>query len=107
MGFTSIRAQGLSAPPYLLSFFVLIASSFASDRLGQRGYFIIVLSCVGGAGYLILALATSTAARYTAVFLAAAGIFPTIAVRRPSINTSLQLADLLLSFNFESSCCRG
>jgi hypothetical protein len=89
MGFASIRAQGLSAPPYLLSFFILICCSFASDRMGQRGYFIIALSSIGGAGYLILALAKSIAARYTAVFLAAAGIFPTIAVQICTVTNSL------------------
>lgn len=63
MGFTSIRAQGLSAPPYLASFFVVIAAGYFSDRLKDRSAFIIPLSLVGFAGYLILALATSTAVR--------------------------------------------
>lgn len=83
MGFTSINAQGLSAPPYLLAFFVLLTTSYLSDRLRHRGYFILALSSTGATGYLILAFAKSTGARYFGVYLAASGIFPSIALIYP------------------------
>lgn len=83
MGFTSVKAQGLSAPPYVLSFLVLVTCSYISDKVRNRGFFILGLSFTGGVGYLILAVAKSTAARYTGVFLAAAGIFPSISIILP------------------------
>lgn len=83
MGFTSIRAQGLSAPPYVLSFFVVVTVSFLSDRVGDRSLFLIPLAIIGGTGYLILALAHATAVRYFAIYLVAAGIFPCIGLMLP------------------------
>lgn len=83
MGFSSINAQGLSAPPYILSYIVLLICSNLSDRVRNRGFFIFGLSFTGGIGYVVLATTSSTAARYTGVFLAAAGIFPSIALILP------------------------
>lgn len=79
MSYKSINAQGLSAPPYFLSFLVLISSTWIADKTQQRGLMIIGLSVIGGTGYIILATVTSTGVRYFAIFLAAAGIFPAIA----------------------------
>ncbi|KFZ15513.1 hypothetical protein V502_05559 [Pseudogymnoascus sp. VKM F-4520 (FW-2644)] len=79
MGYKSINAQGLSAPPYFLSFLVCILSTWIADKTQQRGLMIIGLSLIGGTGYIILATVTSTGARYFAIYLAAAGIFPAIA----------------------------
>lgn len=78
MGFTSINAQGLTAPPYFLSFLFCIGTTYIADRTKQRGLMIIFLSLIGGTGYIILATVKSTAVRYFAIFLAAAGIFPAI-----------------------------
>lgn len=78
MGYTAIKAQGLSAPPYFISFLVVIASTFIADRTGQRGITILILSLVGAVGYIILAATKHTAIRYFGVYLAAAGIFPSI-----------------------------
>ncbi|KAK9343056.1 hypothetical protein V1522DRAFT_460516 [Lipomyces starkeyi] len=55
MGFNSIHAQGLDAPPYFLSFHLCTASTWIADRISPRGLVIIVLSCIGGTGYLLLA----------------------------------------------------
>ncbi|KAG5982571.1 hypothetical protein E4U55_001718 [Claviceps digitariae] len=79
MGFSGLNAQGLSAPPYLAAFVVTIITAFAADRTHQRGLFVIGLALLGTAGYLMLAIAKSTAARYAGVYLAAMGVFPTIA----------------------------
>ncbi|GAA5977103.1 hypothetical protein JCM11641_001302 [Rhodosporidiobolus odoratus] len=83
MGFSSIRAQGLSAPPYLASFFVILAACYLSDRIGDRSIFMIPLALVGAVGYLILALVESTAVRYFAIYLCACGIFPVIGLMLP------------------------
>ncbi|KAL1871630.1 hypothetical protein Daus18300_004630 [Diaporthe australafricana] len=79
MGFTSVNAQGLTAPPYFLAFLVCIASTYAGDRTQQRGLMIGGLSLVGCAGYVMLAASRSVGVRYAGVFLAAAGVFPAIA----------------------------
>ncbi|KAK9320380.1 major facilitator superfamily domain-containing protein [Lipomyces orientalis] len=79
MGFTSIHAQGLSAPPYFLSFLLCIFSTWIADRTSQRGLVIIILSCIGGTGYVLLATCWSVGVRYFGIFLATAGIFPAIA----------------------------
>ncbi|GAA6003365.1 hypothetical protein JCM10207_000296 [Rhodosporidiobolus poonsookiae] len=83
MGFSSIRAQGLSAPPYLAAFIVEVAACYAADKVGDRSLFIIPLSLLGAVGYLVLAVTTATAARYTAIFLCACGIFPVIGLMLP------------------------
>jgi len=79
MGFSSVNAQGLTAPPFFLSFLTVIATCYIADRTQQRGIVIAILTAIGGTGYVILAAAKSVGARYFGVFLAAAGIFPAIA----------------------------
>lgn len=79
MGFTSINAQGLTAPPYFLSFLVCIGTTYIADRTQQRGLMIIGLSLMGGVGYVLLATVKSVGVRYFGVFLAASGVFPAIA----------------------------
>lgn len=79
MGFSAINAQGLTAPPFFLSFLVTIITPYIADRTQQRGIMLIILTIIGGTGYVILAAAKSVGARYFGVFMAAAGIFPAIA----------------------------
>lgn len=79
MGFSSINAQGLTAPPFFLSFLVTITSTWIADKTQQRGYMIMFLTCVGGIGYILLATVETVGVRYFGVFLAASGIFPSIA----------------------------
>ena len=76
MGFNAIDSQGLTAPPFLVSFIVTIFSTWVADRTQQRGYTIMVLTTVGGIGYILLATVGSVGVRYFGVFLAASGIFP-------------------------------
>jgi hypothetical protein len=78
MGFSSVNAQGLSAPPYFVSFIAVIATTYCADRTQQRGLMIAALAAIGGIGYVILATTKSVGARYFGVYLAAAGIFPAI-----------------------------
>jgi len=78
MGFSSVNAQGLTAPPFFLSFITVIVTCYIADRTQQRGIMIAILTAIGGIGYVILAITKSVAARYFGVFLAAAGIFPAI-----------------------------
>ncbi|ATY62382.1 Major facilitator superfamily general substrate transporter [Cordyceps militaris] len=79
VGYSGLNAQGLSAPPYFISFLVTICSTFIADRTQQRGLTVITLALTASAGYVMLAAARSNAARYAGVYLAALGLFPTIA----------------------------
>lgn len=79
MGFSGVKAQGLTAPPFFVSAVVTVMTTWMADRTAQRGLFVAALACLGGAGYVVLATATGVAARYAGVFLAAAGVFPAIA----------------------------
>lgn len=55
MGFNAVDSQGLTAPPFFLSFLVTIFSAWVADKTQQRGYTIMVLTTVGGIGYILLA----------------------------------------------------
>lgn len=79
MGFSAINAQGLTAPPFFLSFLITIITPYIADRTQQRGIMLVILTIIGGIGYVILAAAKGVGARYFGVFMAAAGIFPAIA----------------------------
>ncbi|KAJ5313448.1 ATP synthase subunit 9 [Penicillium atrosanguineum] len=83
MGYTSINAQGLAAPPYLASFFCCVAAALVSDRWGNRGYVVTFFALMGTAGYLILTCVqdeSNTATRYAGVWLATCGIFPSLSI---------------------------
>ncbi|KAI4281417.1 MAG: hypothetical protein L6R38_003718 [Xanthoria sp. 2 TBL-2021] len=79
MGYSSVNAQGLTAPPFFLSFLITIISVYVADKTQQRGLTVIVMSTIGFIGYVLLASCKTVGVRYFGVFLAAAGIFPTIA----------------------------
>jgi hypothetical protein len=79
VGFEAVDAQGLTAPPFFLSFFLTIGTTYIADRTQQRGLMIAALTIIGGIGYILLAVCKSVGGRYTGVFFAAAGIFPAIA----------------------------
>ena len=78
MGFTAVHAQGLSAPPFFVSFLMVVGSTYIADRTRQRGLVIISVSLLGAVGYIILATVKHVAGRYVGLFLAAAGVFPAI-----------------------------
>ncbi|KAL8943433.1 MAG: hypothetical protein Q9216_001071 [Gyalolechia sp. 2 TL-2023] len=79
MGFSSINAQGLTAPPFFLSFLITILSVYVADKTQQRGFTVMLMSTIGFIGYVLLAAVETVGVRYLGVFLAAAGIFPSIA----------------------------
>ena len=79
MGFNAIDSQGLTAPPFLVSFLVTIFSTWIADKTQQRGLTIMCLTTIGGVGYILLATVKTVGVRYFGVFLAASGIFPSIA----------------------------
>jgi phosphatidylinositol 3,5-bisphosphate 5-phosphatase len=79
MGYTKIRSQALSAPPYLVAFFVVIIVAILSDRHKNRSYYVCAGAVLSGAGYLLMAitgaLRLSAGWRYCGCYLAASGFF--------------------------------
>jgi MFS family permease len=85
MGWESITAQGLSAPPYLFAFVVVLTTAYYSDRLQSRSTFIILHSLLAALGYGTIAIsgyfkAGNTIIRYLALYPAAAGFFAAITI---------------------------
>lgn len=78
MGYSAIDSQGLSAPPYFVAFLLALVTTYIADRTQQRGFILVFTATVGAIGYLVLATVKSVGVRYFAVYLAAAGVFPTI-----------------------------
>ncbi|KAL5523310.1 hypothetical protein ACEPAF_1577 [Sanghuangporus sanghuang] len=78
-GFTNATAQLLTVPPYAVAGIILIISSYASDRVQNRGFFIAAANMVSGIGNVILlAVQTNQHARYFAVFCITSGTFVSI-----------------------------
>ena len=67
--FTSIQSNGLSAPPYLLCWMMIVAISFLSDHLQLRGPFVAGFAFIAAIGYILLGTQTIVAVRYFALFL--------------------------------------
>ncbi|KAL5356830.1 major facilitator superfamily domain-containing protein [Aspergillus floccosus] len=83
MGYTSINAQGLAAPPYFASFLLCVVAAVLSDRWGKRGLIITFFATMGMVGYLILAAVqseTQPGVRYFGIWLATCGIFPALCI---------------------------
>lgn len=80
MGYSSVQAQGLTAPPYFISFLICLGVSYLSDRYGNRSLFLTSLSIIGAVGYLVEALVEITGVRYFATYLICGGVFPAVAL---------------------------
>jgi hypothetical protein len=82
MGYSTLSAQGLSAPPYLLAFISVLVTASLSDRLRTRSIPISIHALLSATGYVVLALAEPLhlppAVRYAAVYPAATGFFSVV-----------------------------
>lgn len=79
MGYSSIAAQGLSAPPHLVAFVVVLITAVLSDRFQTRSVPIVAHALLAMIGYTLLALAAPlhlpNALRYLCIFPITAGFF--------------------------------
>jgi MFS family permease len=84
MGISALASQALSAPPYLVSFLVVLLTAFLSDRYANRSKFVIFHAVFGGCGYAMIAIAGYYEAgvwwRYAGVYPASAGFFSAITI---------------------------
>ncbi|RMY81546.1 hypothetical protein D0864_08267 [Hortaea werneckii] len=84
MGFSQRASQGLSAPPFLFAFFVVLVTAFLSDRIKSRSIPMIFHATLAMLGYIVLAIAGAThlghTLRYLAVFPICAGFFSAVTI---------------------------
>ncbi len=83
--FGTLRANGLSSPPYLVTFVLIIFVSLLSDRLQLRGPFVSFFGFVSAVGFILLACTEDAAPRYLGVYLAIT-IFVCIALMLPLVS---------------------
>ncbi|KAI1770044.1 MFS transporter [Hypoxylon cercidicola] len=78
LGYSSIQAQLLTVPPWVVGFVVALILSYSADYFNARGLHITIISIVGGLGWLTAGLLPSTSyvQRYGCLCMAAAGAFP-------------------------------
>ncbi|KAF9506094.1 hypothetical protein BS47DRAFT_1353318 [Hydnum rufescens UP504] len=79
LGYTNANATLLSVPPYVFAFITTLSVAIASDRLVQRGIFIIGGMLTVIVGYAILIANVSTGVKYFALFLCVGGASPCVA----------------------------
>lgn len=96
MGYQSTTAQLFTVPPNMAAFLTVIGTAYASDRLKNRGYFIIGGSVLGICGYVMLIVATTNAVRYAGTFLVAIGVFQGSPMLMVSLVTSLSISNALI-----------
>ena len=79
MGYTSLQAQALSAPPYLVAFFAVIGTAFWSDRINSRSGPMLLHATMALLGYTAAIITGMAEARpilrYLTVFPIISGSF--------------------------------
>jgi nitrate/nitrite transporter NarK len=83
MGYSSVNAQGLTAPAYFTGFLCCLLAAWFSDKYSKRGYTVAFFGTMGTVGYLLLAIVqdeSKTGVRYAGIWLAVCGIFPALAI---------------------------
>lgn len=68
--FTEVQSNGITAPPYLLCFILIIVASIVSDRLRLRGPCCALFAILAAIGFILLGTTTSVRLRYFGTFLA-------------------------------------
>ena len=84
MGYTALQSQALSAPPYLVSFFTVLATAYLSDHFSTRSSFVIFHALLAASGYALMAIAGSLHLtphiRYIGVYPASMGFFSVVTI---------------------------
>jgi len=80
LGFSAADAQLLTIPPFVAGCIATISVGYLSDKYNLRGPFIIGGCLVSLVGYIVLITETRPGPGYAGSFIAAVGIFPTVAV---------------------------
>lgn len=78
LGFTSITAQLMTVPPWVVGYLVSLCLAYSADRYNARGLHVAGATFLSGVGFLAYTLlpADSYAKRYGCLYLIACGAFP-------------------------------
>lgn len=75
MGYSSLQAQYLTIPVYVLGGLSFLALAFVSDRLTIRGPFVAFANIFGIIGYILILCDTPNGVKYFATFLCAIAVY--------------------------------
>ncbi|CAO3682485.1 hypothetical protein G6F70_006621 [Rhizopus microsporus] len=80
MGFTDLRAQAMSAPPYAIACAVTVVVAMDADKRRERGLHLAVPAAVGALGYALLVGLRNhgPVAMYIAACIATTGVFANV-----------------------------
>ncbi|KAH8589341.1 major facilitator superfamily domain-containing protein [Bisporella sp. PMI_857] len=76
LGWTALKTQFYTVPPYTLACFWAIFLSYVSDKIQRRGVIVLGSTILAISGYTMLVTVKSNTAKYIAVYMAASGAFP-------------------------------
>lgn len=76
LGWTALKTQFYTVPPYALACCWSIFVSWLSDRYRKRGVVVLVGTALALIGYVMLVTSHSNTVKYVAVFFSATGVFP-------------------------------
>ncbi|KAL8800450.1 MAG: hypothetical protein Q9182_005162 [Xanthomendoza sp. 2 TL-2023] len=80
LGYTSAQAQLLTVPPYSVATVLTLIVAVASEKTRIRAPFIMATSSLAVIGYIVLLTNTQPRVAYGGTILAAAGIYPSVAI---------------------------
>ncbi|KAF4574635.1 hypothetical protein EYR36_005983 [Pleurotus pulmonarius] len=76
LGYSGGQAQLHTVPPYVPAVVLTVIVAIMSDKLKWRGPFILICLPLAIIGYIVAITAQTNTGRYAAVFLMAAGVYP-------------------------------
>lgn len=76
LGYSGGQAQLHTVPPYVPAVVLTVIVAIMSDKLKWRGPFILICLPLAIVGYIVAITAQTNTGRYAAVFLMAAGVYP-------------------------------
>ncbi|KAJ5256603.1 hypothetical protein N7478_012707 [Penicillium angulare] len=80
LGYSAAEAQLLSVPPYAVAFILTLTVAVASEKTHIRAPFIMGTSALACIGYILLLSDHRAGVSYLGTILAAAGIYPSVAI---------------------------
>ena len=80
LGYTAAQAQLLTVPPYSVATVLTLTVAIASEKTKIRAPFIMGTSSLAVIGYIVLLTNTKPGVAYVGTILAAAGIYPSVAI---------------------------
>lgn len=86
MGYTSTTAQLFTVAPNMTGFLVVIATAHFSDKVKNRGVFIVGGTVLGICGYVMLLVSDANPVKYAGTFFIAAGVFQASPMLMVSLN---------------------